>query len=96
MQIRITAPVHGGPKMDICHAEHEAVNYACRFGSCSHDDNHWASIYCTGYPHMRSSRTDGANRSTVKLTLSASRHADATLEHSSPHTLCSIMFQARA
>ena len=39
--------------------------------------------------------TSGANRSTVKLTLSASHHADATLDSSSPHTLCSMMFQAR-
>ena len=44
---------------------------------------------------MRSSKFNGADRSTFKLTLSASHHADATLDTFSPHTLCSMMFQAR-
>ena len=33
--------MHGGMKIDICHAEHEAVDYAYRIGSCLHDDNDW-------------------------------------------------------
>ena len=45
--------------------------------------------------HLKSMVHHGADHSTVKLTLSASRQADATSEHLPPHTLCSMMFQAR-